>query len=116
MIIYSKTIIKILTFGFARAITIFPFIFLKYDFDKGNPVIINHEKIHIKQQLELGVIFFFILYLLFYAVNLVVYRNHCKAYRNILFEKEAYSNEGNLLYLSQRKRFAYFRKKSKKNE
>ena len=41
------------------AITLFPFIFIK---DEGDPVVINHESIHIKQQSELFVIFFYLLY------------------------------------------------------
>ena len=38
-----------------RAITLFPFIIIK---DEGDEKLINHESIHIKQQLELLVIGF----------------------------------------------------------
>ena len=42
------------------AITLFPFIFIK---DEGHETVINHESIHFKQQRELLVIFFYLLYL-----------------------------------------------------
>lgn len=65
----------------------------------------NHELIHFKQQLELLILPFYILYLLNYLVNLLLYRNHSEAYRNIVFEREAYKNDSNYYYLSNR-RFA----------
>jgi hypothetical protein len=37
-----------------NAITLFPFIFLQNREDKENKTLINHEKIHIRQQLEIG--------------------------------------------------------------
>lgn len=83
------------TFG---GITIYPFIFLKRKY-VNNHIFINHEKIHLKQQQELLVIPFFAIYLLNYVVNLLKYRNFDQAYRNIIFEREAYQNEKNLDYL-----------------
>jgi hypothetical protein len=65
----------------------------------------NHEFIHFRQQIELLIIPFYILYLLNYLINLTRYHNHIEAYRNILFEREAYENDINLSYLSER-RFA----------
>lgn len=72
------------------AITIFPFIFTKRVDDRT----INHERIHMKQQVEMFVIFFFIWYL----IEAVF-----KGYYNISFEKEAYKNEDNFNYLKNRK-------------
>ena len=40
----------------------YPFVFVKYQSDKGNPVFVNHEKIHLRQQLELLILPFFICY------------------------------------------------------
>lgn len=85
-----------------RGLTIFPFVFVKYRMDKGNRIFINHEKIHLRQQLELLIIPFFIWYLLEYCLRLVQYQNANLAYRNISFEREAYGNESNLKYLKNR--------------
>ena len=85
-----------------RGITIFPFIVLSYKQDKDNLILINHEKIHIRQQIELLVIPFFLWYGLEFLVRLLQYRNSKLAYLNISFEREAYQNEKNLDYLKQR--------------
>ena len=88
-------------------ITLFPFIILKKKSYKENQILMNHEKIHLRQQLELLVIPFYIWYLLAYLFNLMKYKNKNKAYRNIIFEKEAYSNEADLEYLKNRKWFGF---------
>jgi hypothetical protein len=85
-----------------RGLTAFPFVFVKYRVDKENRVFVNHEKIHLRQQLELLVLPFFIWYFIEYFVRLIQYRNADLAYRNISFEREAYANELNLLYLKKR--------------
>ena len=85
-----------------RGLAMFPFVFVKYRVDKENLVFVNHEKIHLRQQLELLVIPFFIWYFLEYLVRLVQYKNTDLAYRNISFEREAYANELNLNYLKNR--------------
>ncbi|MDO8994519.1 MAG: hypothetical protein Q7U83_15745 [Daejeonella sp.] len=84
---------------------LFPFLLLKDKNSSLNRQLMNHELIHFRQQIELLIIPFYILYLLNYLINLIRYHNHMKAYRNILFEREAYENDSNLSYLSER-RFA----------
>ncbi len=69
-----------------RGLTAFPFVLIKYREDKGNKVFINHEKIQLRQQLELFILPFFIWYVLEYLVRLVQYKNRDLAYRNISFE------------------------------
>ncbi|WP_217277352.1 hypothetical protein [Pedobacter foliorum] len=93
----------------ANAMAIFPFIILKNKALKVDKVLINHERIHFKQQLELLIIPFYILYLLNYLINLIRYKNHYLAYFNILFEKEAYHFDDDLSYLTHRKVFAWIR-------
>ncbi len=93
-----------------NGITLYPFIFFKSEEHKENKQIVNHEKIHIEQQKELLVVFFFLIYVLHFVWNYFKFRNWDKAYRNIIFEKEAYGNERNLTYLKTRKRYAYWRK------
>lgn len=85
----------------ATGMAIFPFIILKNKGLKSSNVIINHEKIHLRQQLELLVLPFYVLYFIHYLINLIKYKNHDKAYRNIVFEKEAYRNDENLNYLNK---------------
>lgn len=90
-----------------RGMTVFPFIILKYHLDKENSVFVNHEKIHLRQQLELLVLPFYIFYILEYIIRLIQYKNKDLAYRNISFEREAYANETDLNYLKNRSFFGF---------
>ena len=90
-------------------ITIFPFVFLKYKQLKENQVLINHEKIHLKQQLELLVLRFYVFYGIEFSVRLMQYQNWHKAYRNISFEREAYTNEFSIDYLKQRSFWSFLK-------
>lgn len=81
---------------------IWPFIFVRASHLKNNKRLINHELIHHQQQLELLIFPFYILYLLNYLFNLYRFKNHAKAYENIVFEIEAYHNESNPNYLKER--------------
>ncbi|MCR4033357.1 MULTISPECIES: hypothetical protein [Flavobacterium] len=90
-----------------RGMTLFPFVLVKYDFDKGNKVFINHEKIHLRQQLEMLIFPFYIWYVFEFLIRLIQYKNKDLAYRNISFEREAYSNETDLNYLKNRSFFQF---------
>nr|WP_229791282.1 hypothetical protein [Winogradskyella epiphytica] len=83
-------------------ISIFPFVFLKTKSLKANLVVINHEKIHLRQQLELLIIPFFIFYMIEFIYRWIQYRNWDLAYRNVSFEREAYAKEKDLNYLKSR--------------
>lgn len=87
----------------------FPFILLRRKTDRQNKVLINHEKIHIRQQLELLIIPFYIWYLSEYYLKYLKYKNPQLAYRNISFEREAYANDQNLNYLKKRKFWSFIR-------
>jgi hypothetical protein len=87
----------------ANAMALFPFIILRHKQQLTDQVLINHEKIHLRQQVELLIVPFYILYSINYLINLLKYKNHYEAYFNISFEKEAYKHEKDLNYLSQRK-------------
>jgi hypothetical protein len=95
-------VFKYLTPKGFRGLTLYPFVFLKYKSDKENVVLLNHERIHIRQQIELLVIPFLVWYILEYFVRLIQFRDRNLAYRNISFEREAYQNEKNLHYVKQR--------------
>ena len=84
-------------------LTLFPFIFLKYEFLRKNEILINHEKIHLRQQLEMLVVFFYLFYGIEFVVRLFQYKNWYNAYKNISFEREAYLNENDLNYLQNRR-------------
>jgi hypothetical protein len=90
-----------------RGMAVFPFVLVKYPSDKKNQVFVNHEKIHLRQQLELLIIPFFIWYLIEYVVRLFQYKNAGLAYQNISFEREAYGNEANVDYLKSRTFFRF---------
>ncbi|WP_244154625.1 hypothetical protein [Pedobacter soli] len=94
----------------AAGMALFPFILVKSAGLKNDAIIINHEKIHLRQQLELLILPFYILYLLNYFANLFKYRNHHLAYRNIIFEKEAYNHEHNLHYLKKGSWYGWLKK------
>ena len=83
-------------------LTIFPFVFLKSKHFKNDYILINHEKIHLRQQLELLILPFYVIYFLEFLVRLIQYKNWHLAYRNISFEREAYCNELNLDYIKYR--------------
>lgn len=90
--------------GKYSGMALWPFMLLK----RGASIeTINHEEIHFEQQKELLIVPFYVLYLLNYLVNLLIYKNHHQSYRAIVFEKEAYSNQHNLKYVSKRKLMAF---------
>ncbi|MDE6341899.1 MAG: hypothetical protein K2K93_06240 [Muribaculaceae bacterium] len=74
-----------------------------------NSGVVNHERIHTAQQRELLWIPFYILYIMEWIVRLIQFRNHDRAYRNISFEREAYTHGGDFGYLRRRKRHSWLR-------
>lgn len=112
-VIYSDKTLKSLSwFMPIGGIAIFPFIILRENYKKQtkfwikkNAETINHETIHFKQALELGIIGFYILYVLEFLVKLFFYGKN--AYMNISFEREAYGNDSNLDYLQTRKPYSW---------
>jgi hypothetical protein len=93
----------------ANAMALYPIMLFKSKRLKSDQRIINHEKIHFRQQHELLILPFYILYLSQYLINRLKYKDHDLAYRNISFEKEAYSNDHDLTYLKNRKAYAWVR-------
>lgn len=92
-----------------NGMALFPFILIKRRQDFLNDQLVRHEQIHIRQQLELLILPFYLLYFIHYLVNLCIYFNHDKAYRNIVFEKEAYQNDQNVKYLSNRRAWSFLK-------
>ena len=102
-IIYNEKILNLFSiFMYVGGLTLYPFIILRKRYKNGNEIIKNHEMIHIKQQIELLIIGFYILYILEYLVRFILYQDAEKAYKSISFEKEAYKYEKNLNYVKNR--------------
>lgn len=94
--------------GFS-GITVFPFVFMREVSKAKDNVFRNHEKIHLRQQLEMLIFLFFIWYAVEFLVRLWQYRDRHKAYRNVSFEREAYANEQTTDYLEKRRFFSFFK-------
>ena len=69
--------------------------------------LINHEKIHSAQIRELAYIFFYILYAVEWLYRLT---KKGSAYRQLTFEREAYTHESDPTYLLRRPRYAMWRR------
>ena len=67
----------------------------------------NHEGIHLKQQYELLIIGFYVLYFYYYFKNRKNGMSKSEAYTNNPFELEANDHEGNPKYIGSRERNAW---------
>lgn len=105
MILISKYLVPKGYTGLA----IFPFLFLKHKGLKRDKLLINHEKIHLRQQLELLVIPFYVWYVLEFIIRMIQYRNWFLAYINISFERESYRNQSDFEYLNTRRFWQFFK-------
>ena len=88
-------------------LSLWPFIILKSEAHKADRVLINHERIHLRQQRELLILPFYLWYLAEWLVRVVLYLDFYRAYQNISFEREAYTHEKDMDYLKNRSRFAF---------
>lgn len=86
---------------------LFPFILSKRK--APSEVFLNHERIHLKQQLELGLVIFYVWYVVEYLIRYVQFRKHYLAYLHISFEREAYTHERDLGYLKKRRFCAWWK-------
>lgn len=90
------------------AINLFGVLFIRPEVKEISRITLNHEEIHTAQMKELGYVLFYLIYVVEWLVRLFKPGN---AYRNISFEKEAYTNQYDIAYLSKRKHFAQWRSK-----
>ncbi len=89
-----------------NGMALFPFVLVQRP--NPSPRLLNHERIHLRQQLELGIGAFYGWYLAEYLYRRWQLGNHDAAYRAISFEREAYANDHNLNYLGTRPWFAFW--------
>jgi hypothetical protein len=90
-------------------ITLFPFIILRKPEDRTNRVLLNHERIHLRQQLELLVVFFYLWYVIEYYYWYFRLRDGFLAYKYISFEREAFAQENDPDYLRKRKLWSFWK-------
>ena len=108
-VLVSPKFLKVFTFGFASGITLFPFIIVSSKKLRENKVLINHEMIHIRQQLEMLILPFYLWYGIEYLIKRIKLKDHNKAYRALSFEREAYRHEKDLHYLKVRKWYSFLK-------
>lgn len=99
---------KYLPFSGYKAINLFGVLFVKNNAKLGE-VDLNHEAIHSRQIFELLIVGFYLWYVIEWLIGLIRYKGTYMAYRNISFEREAYQNEENLSYLSERRIFNFLK-------
>lgn len=128
-IIYNNVI----PFKGYKAMAAFPFVFVRKEYKDDNMnIVLNHEYVHHSQQKEmmfvglvvaiilfavgcgwwssLAVPSFYWWYIAEYFIRFVAYGfSHQEAYRNISFEQEAYSHQGEESYIENRKHFGWLR-------
>jgi len=96
---------RYLPFRGFNAINLFGVIFVRPQVEM-NPYLLNHERIHTRQMLEMLIVGFYLWYFFEWLVRLLQRGN---AYRHISLEREAYAHERDLQYLQQRKPFAWWK-------
>ena len=89
--------------GRINGISIFPFAFVA----ENKPNLILHEKIHLAQQKELMVWYFWMWYLAEFVCKSIKHKSFYKGYRENVFEREAYDNQNKKHYLSYRAPFHF---------
>ncbi len=87
MIIYNSKLAKLFR---VNGITLYPFIFIMYTKEDCPQWLLDHEQVHIEQQLRWWIIPFYVVYLWDYCKFRLKGCNHKTAYKFIRFEVEAY--------------------------
>jgi len=90
-------------------LSLWPFIILREEALKKDEVLINHERIHLRQQEELLILPFYFLYFFEWLVRTAWHFNGYTAYKNMSFEREAYANEDDLDYFEKRPSYAFIK-------
>ena len=109
MIIVRNKMTRLILPGRFHALCIWPFLLIRPDMPMELHEIMNHELIHVRQQLEMAWILFFIWYLLEFSIRFLFLRNFKKAYQSLSHEKEAYINDADPDYLKKRKPYAWIK-------
>lgn len=100
---------RLIPFQGFKCINIFGILFVREGYVMTR-IDFNHESIHTAQMKELLYLPFYLLYVLEWLYRLIQLRDSRKAYRAISHEREAYANQGNPDYLTERKPYNQFKK------
>lgn len=92
-----------------NGMALWPFVVVKHHSLKEDAVFLNHEKIHLRQQAELLVVFFYLWYGIEFLLRWIQYKNRNVGYKNISFEREAYLYENEMEYLKHRKHYGFLK-------
>lgn len=84
--------VRFLRYFGVNGMVLYPFV-LYAEKDPG-PVLMSHEAIHVAQIRRVGVIPFYRRYITEYFQGRLAGLNHHEAYRNISFEREAFTHQG----------------------
>jgi hypothetical protein len=111
--IFSTRLIRFLVpwFPGITGLTIFPFIIIRKEL-RGTTeaaITINHERIHIRQQIELLLLIFVVWYAVSFIVSRLRGMSWQEAYMSIIFEKEAFDRMYDMEYLKNRKPFSFMK-------
>lgn len=115
--IVSSALLNLLTLRNKKvsAMALWPFVIFRHRALLNDQVLVNHERIHHRQQLELLIVPYYIWYFIEYWTSM--FRNgfrHDDAYMSVSFEQEAFDKQSDLTYLSKRKwlsSWIYFKRK-----
>ena len=97
---------KIIPFPGFLAINLFGILFVRERVILTDEII-NHERIHTAQIKELLYLFFYLFYFLEWIFRLFQFGFTKESYYNISFEREAYANQANGIYLKFRTKYAF---------
>lgn len=93
-----------------KAMNLFGILFVRKEYaEKIDQATLRHESIHSRQCWEMLGVLFYAWYLIEWLARLFQYGFNKSAYRNISFEREAYANETEEDYLSERKPYSFFK-------
>ncbi len=96
---------KYLPFKDYAAMNFFGILFCRPE-TRLTPELINHERIHTAQFFEMGIIFFYLWYVIEWLVKIPT---KGRAYYRISFEREAYFHMHDLDYLKHRRHYAWWK-------
>jgi hypothetical protein len=95
------------SFLWVEGMALFPFVLVRQR--RPHRFLLQHEIIHLQQQLETAFVLFYVWYLAEYLIRLFICQNHYKAYRSISFEREAFQHEADPDYVYNRSFWAFLR-------
>ena len=92
-----------------NGMAIWPFVILRHSHLARDLTFLNHERIHLRQQVELVVVFFYLWYTFEFLIRWIRLREFHLAYQNISFEREAYAHEADWEYLERRRFWGFLK-------